>query len=165
MNKRHVFSTPDVETAEAAVRAARQAGIPDNDISLIARHDIEMQAIPDDRLETTGDFARGGMKGVVGGGASGLIAGLIAVTIAPIGLAVAGVAGMTLIGAAVGGWVGMLSGTAVPDVVRRKFEEQIESGHVLVVIDAEDEALAIADAAILAAGATVLPFEAASAAT
>ncbi len=165
MNKRHVFSTPDLVGAEAAVHAARQAGIPDDDISLIARHDIEMQAIPDDRLETTGDFARGGMKGMLGGGASGLLAGLIAVTIAPLGLAVAGVAGMTLIGAAVGGWAGMLSGTAVPDVVRRQFEAEIEAGHVLIVIDAEGEALAAADAAVMAVGATPLPFEAPSATT
>jgi predicted lipid-binding transport protein (Tim44 family) len=162
MNKRHVFSTPDLVGAEAAVQAARQAGIPDDDISLIARHDVEMRSIPDDRLETTGDFSRGGAKGLVGGGASGLIAGIIAVSIAPIGLAVAGVAVMTLIGAAVGGWVGMLAGTAVPDVVRRQFETEIEEGHILVVIDAEENALAAADIAVIAAGATPLPFEAPS---
>lgn len=72
---------------------------------------------------------------------------------------------MTLIGAAVGGWAGMLTGTAVPDVVRRQFEEHIEAGHVLVVIDAASAALATADAAVIAAGATALPFEAPSATT
>ena len=91
MKTRHVFTTPDVRGAEDAVDALRRAGIPKEDISLIASDSIEKQAIPDDHQETSGDFAGGGVKGLVGGGASGLLAGIVAVTIAPLGLTLAGV--------------------------------------------------------------------------
>ena len=159
MKTRHVFTTPDVAAAETAVNALRQAGVPKEDISLIASHEIEKQSIPDDHQETSGDFVPGGVKGLVGGGASGLLAGIVAVTIAPLGLTLAGVAAMTLVGAAVGGWMGMLTGTEEPDTVRRTFEEEIAAGHVLVVVDGDEDMLARADAALLATEASPLPFD------
>lgn len=158
MKTRHVFSMPDVAAAETAVNALRQAGVPKEAISLIASHEIEQQAIPDDHQETGGDFVPGGIKGLVGGGASGLLAGIVAVTIAPLGLTLAGVAAMTLVGAAVGGWIGMLTGTEEPDTVRRTFEDEIATGHVLLVIDGDKEMLARAAVALLATDATALPF-------
>jgi hypothetical protein len=158
MKTRHVFTTPDVRAAEVAVNALRRAGIPTEDISLIASDEIEQQAIPDDLQETSGDFAGGGVKGLVGGGASGLLAGIVAVTIAPLGLTLAGVAAMTLVGAAVGGWMGMLTGTEEPDTVRRTFEDEIAAGHVLLVVDGKGDMLARAHAALVATAATPLPF-------
>jgi hypothetical protein len=160
MKTRHVFSTADLAAAETAVQALRAVGIPDQDISLIARHDIENHLIADDRQKTSGDFGRGGVKGLVAGGGSGLLVGLVALAVPPLGLTLAGAAAMTLVGAAVGGWVGVLTGTSEPDVVRRKFENEIEAGHVLVVVDGKGDELAAADAALHAQGATSLPFAA-----
>jgi hypothetical protein len=159
MKKRHVFSTSDVQAAETAVLALRDSGIANHDISLIARHDIQLEQIPDHRQEPEEDVGRGGMKGVLTGGGSGLIAGIVAVTIAPIGLAVAGVAAMTLAGAAMGGWVGMLTGAAEPDSVRKSFEDEIEAGHVLVIIDGDDSVLAITEGVMTRLGARQLPFD------
>ena len=64
MKTRHVFSTRDVEAARAAVTALRQAGLSDDCISLVARHDIQNDQIPDDQQEVNGDFGRGGLKGL-----------------------------------------------------------------------------------------------------
>ncbi len=50
----------------------------------------------------------------------------------------------------------------MPDPVRRRFEETIEAGQILLVIDADKEALARAEPAVVHAGATPLPYEAAS---
>lgn len=160
MKTRHVFSTPDIDVAESAVDALRQAGLTDDCISLIARHDIENQFIPEDQQDTEDDFGRGGMKGVLAGGGSGLLVGLVAVAVPPLGLTLAGAAAMTLVGAVVGGWVGMLTGTSEPGAVRRKFEDEIAAGRVLVVVDGNAAMLAIADAALVAAGAMPLPFNA-----
>lgn len=160
MKKRHVFSTSNVATAQSAVQSARTAGVPDDDISLIARDDIQLDKIPDHRQEPKEDFGRGGAKGVLMGGGSGLLAGIVAITVAPVGLTLAGVAAMTLAGAAAGGWVGMLTGTAEPDIVRRTFEEEIAAGRVLIVIDGDDNTLASADAAMKSLGARQLPFDA-----
>ena len=165
MKKRHVFSAADLAIAEAAVAAARQAGIADDDISLIARHDIEKQAIPDDRQNTEFNFAPGALKGVLEGGATGLVAGIIAISVPPLGLTIAGVAAMAAAGAGIGGWMGALVGTEVPDPVRRKFADEIEAGRVLVVIDGEEDELARANPAVEATGAAAMPFDSPTAMT
>ena len=159
MKTRHVYSTPDVAAAELAVQALRRAGILQEDISLIARHDIELKEIDDARIERRSDFAQGALKGVIGGGGSGLLVGLIAMVVPPLGLTLAGVAAMTLAGAAVGTWTGMLAGSSVPGTVRQKFEDEIASGHVLLVVDGDEEQLAAAEAALRPLDATQLPFE------
>ncbi|MDQ6646788.1 MAG: hypothetical protein M3Y93_06105 [Pseudomonadota bacterium] len=165
MKSRHVFSTQDVAAAEVAVKALRQAGIPDDDISLIASHAIENESIPDELQETGGDFSRGGLKGLALGGGTGLLFGLAALAVPTMGLTLVGAAAMALVGAAVGGWSGMLTGTAEPDPVRRKFEDEVAAGRVLVIIDGDEQTLASADAALGAVDATPLPFESPTALT
>ncbi|TDK33094.1 hypothetical protein [Luteimonas terrae] len=159
MKVRRVYSTPSVQDAEAAVRAARDAGVEDPDVSLIARGDIELQALPEHKKEAPTDFKHAMLRGAGIGGASGLLAGLVAVAVPPLGLTLAGVALTTLGGAAVGTWASSLVGAALPDPIRRKFEDEIESGRILVVIDADDKTLARAEPALLQTGARHLPFE------
>lgn len=163
MKTRHVFSTDDIHAARSAVVALRQAGLPDDNISLVARQDIENFQIPDDQQDTSGDFGRGGLKGALAGGGSGLLVGLVAVAVPALGITLAGAAAMTAAGAAVGGWMGLLTGTAEPGPVRRRFEDEIAAGHVLVAVDGEQDDLAKADAVLLDQGATLLPFDAPSA--
>ncbi|KRE89400.1 hypothetical protein ASG87_03405 [Frateuria sp. Soil773] len=160
MKTRHVFSTPDLDTAKAAMQAARAAGIDPDDLSLIARSDIELETMPEHRhKEAGGDFYPAALRGLVGGGATGLLAGLIAVAIPPLGLTFAGVAGITLASALVGGWSGAMEGAAVPDPVRRKFKSEIDAGRILLVIDGDKDALARVEAPVVQAGATPLPFD------
>ena len=163
MKTRHVFSTDDIHAAQVAVDALRRVGLSDDNISLVARHDIENFQIPDDQQDASDDFSRGGLKGLLAGGGSGLLVGLVAIAVPPLGVTLAGAAAMTVAGAAVGGWMGMLTGTAEPGPVRRKFEDEIAAGHVLVAVDGEPDELARADAVLLDVGATSLPFDAPSA--
>ncbi|HEY0179075.1 MAG TPA: hypothetical protein VGC30_05525 [Dokdonella sp.] len=165
MKHRRVFSAPDLTVAQAAVAAARAAGVPDEDVSLIARSDIQLEAIPDDRIDATTDTIPAAIRGAVGGGSTGLLAGLVAVAIPPLGVTIGGVALLAAIGALVGTWSSALMGSAVPNSVRRTFESEIEAGRILVVVDAEDALLPAAHAAVTAQGATALPFDAPSAAT
>jgi hypothetical protein len=158
MKTRCVFSTPDLQAASAAMAAARGAGVADQDISLVAREDIELEKIPDHRLNDHNDQSPAALRGVAFGGGSGLLLGLIAVAVPPLGLTLAGAAAMTLIGAAMGAWTGALVGLDVPDTISRKFEDEIAAGRILVVLDGEPAQLAIATAAVQAAGATTLPF-------
>ena len=141
------------------MQAARAAGVPEEDISLIARSDIELEATPEQHKEAGSEFYPAALRGVVGGGAVGLLAGLVAVAIPPVGITVAGVAGLTVAGALTGGWTGALVGASVPDPVRRKFEEEIEAGRVLVVLDGDKEQLVRAEPALARAGGTPLPFD------
>lgn len=163
MKIRHVFSTPDLDTARAAMRAARGAGIDDKSILLVARSDIELDVIPNDRQEADSDFIPAALRGAGYGGAAGLLAGLVAVVAAPVGLTLAGAGAVALAGSLVGGWASALVGSSLPDPVRRKFDDEIQDGKILVVIDASREELASAEPAIVQAGATPLPFEATTA--
>lgn len=163
MKIRHVFSTPDLDTAKAAMAAARRAGIHDEDILLVARGDIELDSIPNERQEADSDFVPAALRGAGYGGAAGLLAGLVAVVVAPIGLTLAGAGALAVAGALVGSWASALMGSSLPDPVRRKFEAEIQAGNILLVIDATKEALASAEPAIVGTGASPLPFEATTA--
>ncbi|MGN7917621.1 MULTISPECIES: hypothetical protein [Lysobacter] len=161
MKTRHVFSTPDLATAQAAMDAAREAGVHDDDILLIARSDIELKSIPNDRKEADTDLMSAALRGAGYGGATGLLAGLLAVVISPIGLTIAGAAAATVAGAMVGCWASALMGSALPDPIRRKFDAHIQQGRILVVIDGDRDLLLQAEARVLrnAVGAELLPFD------
>src|SRR5215213_964805 len=79
MKLRHVYSAPDLATATRALQAARSAGIDNDDLSLIARSDIELDAIPDERKDVKTDTLPAAARGALGGGAAGLLAGLVAI--------------------------------------------------------------------------------------
>jgi hypothetical protein len=69
------------------------------------------------------------------------------------------VAGLTVAGALTGGWASALVGASVPDPVRRKFEDEIEAGRILVVLDGDKDLLVRAEPALARAGGTPLPFD------
>lgn len=159
MQIRHVYSTNDLDQARAAMTAARDAGVGDDCLTLVARSDIELDAIPNKDKEATGDFMHGAMKGVAAGGATGLLLGLAAMVLAPIGVTLAGAGIAALAGAAAGGMASSIFGSALPDPVRQKFDDEISAGRILLIVDADAERHRSADPAILATGATRLPFE------
>lgn len=165
MKHRRVFSAPDLVVAREAIAAARAARVPDDGIALIARSDIELEQIPSNRLDASQDTIPAALRGAIGGGTAGLLAGLVAVAIPPLGVTIGGAALLASIGALVGTWSSALMGSAIPNPVRRRFEEEIEQGRILIVIDADEALLPAAEAAIARAGAEPRPFDAPSALT
>ena len=163
MKLRHVYSVPDLASAATALSAARQAGADDDELSLIARSDIEIQSIPDARIDISNDMIPAAMKGVAGGAATGLLAGLVAMAFPPLGVTIAGAALAGVAGAAIGGWSSALIGTTVENPVRRTFEKEIEAGQILVVVDTAEEHTEAVSAAIVASGGRAMPFESLSA--
>ena len=159
MKTKHVFLAPDVPVAAKAVQALRAEGIADEDIALIARSDLEMQAIPEEFRETRTDFMPAALKGALGGGATGLVAGLVAVAIPPLGVTLGGAAAIAAAGAAAGTWSAALMGSALPDPVRQKFEDEIKAGRLLLVVDATEDEHERIESRLQAAGATRLEFE------
>lgn len=159
MKIRHVFSTPDLGTAQSVMNTARGAGVEDDDILLVARSDIELEDIPNERKEADTDLLPAALRGAGYGGAAGLLAGLAAVVLTPIGLTLAGAAAATVAGAAVGCWASALVGSSIPDPIRRKFDAEIQDGRILVVLDGKKEFLDSLEPSLIAAGATPLPYE------
>jgi len=159
MKTKHVFLAQDVDIAASAVGSLRRLGIEDDDISLIARSDLEMQVIPEKFHESRSDFMPAAVKGAVGGGATGLVAGLVAVAIPPLGVTLAGAAAIAAVGAAAGTWSAALMGSALPDPVRQKFEDEVKAGRVLIVVDATDEEHTKLEQALRETGVRRLNFE------
>jgi hypothetical protein len=84
MKTRHVYSTTGMNMVKEGMRIARRSGIAHDDISLIARDDIELEAIPGERKVVTNDFYPAAARGT------------------PIGLTLAGAGAMAPIGASMG---------------------------------------------------------------
>lgn len=163
MKTRHVFSTPDLATAHAVMTAARGGGVHDDKLLLVARSDIELESIPNKRKEADTDLVPAAVRGAGYGGATGLLAGLVAFAIPPLGITLAGAAAIGAVGAMVGCWASALVGASLPDPIRRKFEGEIQAGNILVVVDGEPAELAAAEPEMVRAGATPLPYQSASA--
>ncbi|HEY5803825.1 MAG TPA: hypothetical protein VIT90_09055 [Lysobacter sp.] len=159
MKIRHVFSTPDLGTAQSVMTAASSAGVGNDDILLVARSDIELEEIPNEHKEADTDLIPAALRGAGYGGAAGLLAGLAAVVLTPIGLTLAGAAAATVAGAAVGCWASALVGSSIPDPIRRKFDAEIQAGRILVVLDGNKEFLDALEPTLVASGATPLPYE------
>lgn len=160
MKTRRVFSTPDLVTARAAIQAAREAGIRDEDISLVARPDIEVGHIPNRRKEADSDFVPAAFRGALFGGLAGLIAGAISVLIFPsIGMSWAGAGLVALAGMLIGVFASALVGSSLPDPVRQKFDGEIKAGRILVLVDGAADMLPAVETAVTRTGALSLPFE------
>jgi hypothetical protein len=165
MRKRHVFATPDVATAEAVRREARNLGIGKECIFLEARRDIEISDVADERKNVSMDIIPAAWHGTMYGAAAGLVAGLLAMYVPFFGVTLKGALALMVIGGLVGTWASVLMGSALPDEVRRTFAAELEAGQVLVVIDAEPESFEQIEPALARVGALRLPFETTTALT
>jgi hypothetical protein len=135
--KRYVYAFDSPRAACGAVNVLRGHGISDEAISLVARSSIELQEIPSRYLDVSTDFIPALRRGAAVGGVIGLCAGLIALAMPSLGITMAGPAliGFFAGGAVLGAWSSALVGSSVPDAVRRKFEDEIEAGRTLLVVD------------------------------
>ena len=156
---RMVYSTRDVAHARDALAALRMAGVVNDQVSLVARSDIELERVPDSLKEADTDAVPAAIRGMGLGGATGLLAGLAAMVFAPIGITVAGAAAVGAMGALVGGWSSALMGSALADPVRQQFDDEIAAGRVLVLVDAEDEQKAAVADAMASVQASRLDYE------
>lgn len=141
MKTRYVYSIESLPRLTNAMDAARACGVSDDDLAVVARHDIELRIDP------------GTPEPAPHGQLTGLLAGLSAVTVPTLGVSVAGAGLINLLGNAMGGWVPALAGDTVDDEVRRRFNDEVEAGGILLVVDATAEQFARVDAPLREHGA------------
>ena len=134
----------DISTAEDAVKALRDKGFKDNEISIVARDDQKGQNQKTD-MEVGGDMgtdsiADGTTWGGALGGMAGLLAGVGALAIPGIGpIVAAGPLAGVLSGAVTGGVAGGLIDLGIPEERGRQYEENLKQGGVLAVIETSDD--------------------------
>jgi hypothetical protein len=141
--------------AQQAIRDLKSAGFAEEDIGLAVRDEsmTDRAKIMAQGDSHAGEGALAGMAAGAGLGglwAIGIAAGLLP-AIGPIvvGGLLASILASTAAGAAAGGLVGALIGLGVPEEEARYYQEQFESGRVIVSVRADgryDDALRILEA-------------------
>ncbi|NLL47459.1 MAG: hypothetical protein GX249_02650 [Firmicutes bacterium] len=134
-----VFS--DISTAESAVRALRDKGFQDNEISILAKDSKKGQKTESRDMEMGSDsIADGTTWGGALGGAAGLLAGVGALAIPGIGpIVAAGPLAGVLSGAVTGGVAGGLIDLGIPEERGRQYEQNLKQGGILAVIETSDD--------------------------
>lgn len=160
MKLRHVFVLDDLAQAQRAVGYLQSRGVPESHIALIAGSDAVLERIPDDlKDDSATDFVPAAVRGALGGGGVGLLAGLAAMAFPPLGITVAGAAFITALGTAIGTWSSALVGASISNEVHRKFEDAIRAEQVLLVLDGDAPELPALEAGLQSLGARRIDYE------
>ncbi|MHB1611207.1 MAG: hypothetical protein ACYCT0_05920 [Sulfobacillus sp.] len=134
MQKTVVGAFRDHHNAEKVVDELKHRGVPEKDISLVARdHGHTEESHPNGH--GMHDLSSGiGWGGTIGG-VTGLLAGVGALAIPGIGpIVAAGPLAATLTGAAAGGIAGGLMDYGIPRRESHEYEERLKQGDVLLMV-------------------------------
>jgi len=135
--KRILLLLPDVDVAKRIVDDLLIARLREEEMHVVAKEGVPLMDLPEATLAQKTDLIPSIKRGVAAGGATGLLAGLIAITV-PGGITVAGGAVLlasTLVGTAFGAWISSMIGISVPSHEVEEYEQAIEQGKLLMMVD------------------------------
>jgi hypothetical protein len=128
-----------VESAKTIVDELLLARIEERHIHIVAKDHtpLEKAHLPEAGLLEESDFVPALERGLTVGGATGLVAGIAAVTFPPAGLILGGgaILATSLLGAGLGAWVASMIGVSIPNSHLKQFEEAVENGQLLMLVD------------------------------
>ena len=135
--RRIYFLVPDIATAKRIVDELLLARIEERHLHVLAKRGTPLEDLPEASLLQKSDFVPAVQRGLALGGATGVLAGLVAVALPATPLVIAGgvILGASLAGAGVGAWLGGMVGMNVGNTRLQKFAEAIENGALLVMAD------------------------------
>jgi hypothetical protein len=160
VNRRAVGVFTHRRDAERALHQLRDSGFPMDRISVVARDgdggDIAGAEVHDKNMGNKADEGAtvGALSGGALGGLTGLLVGLGTLAIPGVGpIMLAGATATALattlagagIGAAAGGLLGGLIGLGIPEERAREYNQRVERGHYLVIVDGTDAEIATAE--------------------
>ena len=137
MRRRLYFLLPDIARARQVVDELLLARINDHHIHVLAKEGTDLSNLPEANMLQRSDFVHGVELGLSVGGATGIVAGLIALSFPPDGLEIGGwtVLACALAGALIGAWVSGMIGTDIPNSRLKEFERSVEDGEILMMVD------------------------------
>jgi hypothetical protein len=137
--RRLYFLIPNIDSAKTIVDELLLARVEARHIHIAAadHHALTAANLPEASLLQESDFVPAVERGVAIGGATGVLAGIAAVTIPGAALALGGgaILGIGLAGAGVGAWVSGMIGISAPSSRLKEFEAAIEKGELLMMVD------------------------------
>ncbi len=137
MRRRLYFLLPDIACARQVVDELLLARIDDHHIHVMAREDIDVGDLPAANLLQRSDFIHGIEIGLSVGGATGILAGLVAIAFPPDGIVLGGwtLLVTALAGSLIGAWVAGMIGTDVPNSQLKTFQSAVAAGQILMMVD------------------------------
>ena len=135
--RRLYFLLPTVDSAKTIVDELLLARIEERHIHIAAadHHALTEANLPEASLLQESDFVPAVERGLAVGGATGILAGIAAVTTGGLALAGGAILGIGLAGAGVGAWISGMIGISAPSTRLKEFEDAIEKGSLLMMAD------------------------------
>jgi len=135
--RRIYFLVPDIPLAERIVDELLLARIEERHLHVLAKRGTALEDLPEASLLQKSDFVPAVQRGLALGGATGILAGLVAVALPATPLVIAGgvLLAASLAGAGVGAWLGGMVGMNVGNTRVQQFADAIENGALLVMAD------------------------------
>ncbi|MHB8535906.1 MAG: DUF1269 domain-containing protein [Sulfuricaulis sp.] len=137
MRRRLYFLLPDVKSAKALFRKLLLARIEERHVHFLAREGKGLSDLPEATMLQKSDEIHGLALGLVVGGTTGALAGVVALMFPPTGLTMGlgVILAMSVIGAIVGIWVSGMIASDVPNTRLQPFAKEIEQGKILMMLD------------------------------
>jgi hypothetical protein len=141
VRRRLYFVVPDVATTHKIVNELLLVRVEAAHMHVVAREGTQLGDIPEASILQKTDIIEAAERGLAVGGATGLLAGLIAISFPPAGVILGGgmVAATALAGAGFGAWVSSMIGVNLPNREIKAYEEAVKSGAVLMMVDVPKE--------------------------
>lgn len=137
--RRLYFLIPTIDSAKQIVDELLLARIEERHIHIAAadHHALTEAHLPEASLLQESDFIPAVERGLAVGGATGILAGIAAVAVPGLGLALGGgaILGIGLAGAGLGAWVSSMIGISAPSSRLKEFETAIGNGELLMMLD------------------------------
>ena len=137
MRRRLYFLLPNVESARNMLNEMLLARIEIEHIRFLGRRGELPEDLPEANFLQKTDFVHGAQLGLVVGGIAGTLAGLLLVFFPPEGLTLQLVTVLitAVLGALFGVWVSSMAASAIPNSKLKRFQVEIESGRILMMVD------------------------------
>ena len=135
--RRLYFLIPSLDSAKQIVDELLLARINEHHIHVVAKEGVTLGDLPEASIAQKTDLIPALERGLAVGGATGVLAGVAAVTFPPAGLILGGGAmlGIALAGAGFGAWVSGMIGINVENSQIHNYEKAIENGELLMMVD------------------------------
>lgn len=137
--RRIYFLAPNIETAHKIVEELRANGIEDRHLHVLAKRDAPLADLPEATEFQKTDFIPALERGAALGGTTGLLVGLIGLRFAGFAIAGGPLLGILFAGATIGTIMSGLAGLQVGNSKVKKYEEAIERGELLIMVDIAKE--------------------------
>lgn len=137
--RRIYFLVPTVHITQQIVKELQTAGIEDRHIHILAKRDTPLEGLPESGVTIKTDFIPAVERGLALGGTTGLLAGLVGLRFAGFAIAGGPLLGIIIAGATIGSLMGGLAGMNSGNSRLKQFEEAIEQGELLMLVDVPKE--------------------------